>query len=54
MGSALRKRTTAGIATKCGIRRLASIWFSVVVPSQTCRPGWRHRNVGGGRQIPNP
>ena len=35
MGSTLRKRTTAGMANKCGIRRLASIWFSVVVPSQT-------------------
>jgi MFS family permease len=33
--STLRKRTAAGIATKCGIRRWASIWFSGVVPSQT-------------------
>jgi hypothetical protein len=26
----------AGIATRCGVQRSASSWFSVVVPSQTC------------------
>src|SRR5439155_880821 len=36
MGSTLRNLTAAGIATRCGMRRLASSWFSVVVPSQTC------------------
>ena len=35
MGSTLRKRAAAGIATEYGTRRVASIWFSVVVPSQT-------------------
>ena len=35
IGSTLRKRAAAGIATKCGIRRVASIWVSVVVPGQT-------------------
>src|SRR6516164_11662244 len=36
IGSTLRNLTAAGIATRCGMRRLASSWFSVVVPSQTC------------------
>jgi hypothetical protein len=36
MGSTLRNLTAAGIATSGGMRRSASSWFSVVVPSQTC------------------
>src|SRR5215470_1378858 len=35
MGSTLRNLTAAGVATRCGMRRFASSWFSVVVPSQT-------------------
>jgi len=37
IGSTLRNLTAAGIATRCGMRRLAASWFSVVVPSQTPR-----------------
>jgi len=38
MGSTFRKRAAAGIATEYGIRRVASIWFWVVVPSPDIRP----------------
>ena len=35
----LAPTTTAGMRSSIGKRRLASIWFSVVVPSQTCGQG---------------